>query len=311
MIVALAGGVGAARFLEGLVSVVAPEDVRAVVNTGDDTTIHGLHVSPDLDTVIYTLAGAVNPENGWGLAGDTWRAMEALDRYGGPTWFRLGDADLATHLYRSRRLDEGARLSTVTAEIARAWGVRSQLLPMSDEPVRTHVGLAGGPEVGFQEYFVELRHAAPVTAVRFDGAAEARPAPGVLEAIDGAQAIVVCPSNPILSIGPIMAVPGLAGALVGRRAVTVAVSPIVAGRAVRGPADHLMAELGHQPSVVGVARLYAPWVSTLVVDESDASMASAVEAEGMRCVVTASIMSSVEVAARLAQVTLSVANDLT
>ncbi len=307
MIVALAGGVGAARFLEGLVQVVAPEDVCVVVNTGDDTVLHGLHVSPDLDTVTYTLAGAVDPERGWGLAGDTWRAMEALDRYGGPTWFRLGDRDLATHLYRTRRLDEGARLSTVTAEVAGAWSVRTRLLPMSDDPVRTHVGLAGGPEVGFQEYFVELRHAAPVEAVRFAGAVDSRPAPGVLDAIDRATAIVVCPSNPVLSIGPILAVPGLAGALAERRAVTVAVSPIVAGAAVRGPADHLMAELGHHPSVVGVARLYAPWVSTLVVDEADAAMAAAVEEEGMRCVVANSLMTSVDAAASLARVTLSAA----
>jgi len=305
VIVALAGGVGAARFLQGLVRVVAPEQVCVVVNTGDDTILHGLHVSPDLDTVTYTLAGSINPETGWGLAGDSWWAMGALDRYGGPTWFRLGDRDLATHLYRTRRLNEGATLSAVADEVARAWGVRAWLLPMSDDPVRTHLSLTGGPEVGFQEYFVKLRHAAPVDAVRFAGAGEARPAPGLLEAIAGAQSIVVCPSNPILSIGPILAVPGLRDALSERRAATVAVSPIVAGAALRGPADRLMAELGHQASVVGVARLYAPWVSTLVVDQSDASMAGAIETEGMRCLVAPSIMTSVGAAADLARVTLS------
>ncbi len=305
VIVALAGGVGAARFLQGLVRVVAPEDVCVVVNTGDDTVQNGLHVSPDLDTVTYTLAGAINPQTGWGLAGDTWRAMEALARYGAGTWFRLGDRDLATHLYRTARLDEGASLSAVADEVAGAWGLQTKLMPMSDDRVRTHLTLAGGPEVGFQEYFVKLRHAAPVETVRFAGAEVARPAPGVTEAIASAQAIVVCPSNPILSIGPILAVHGLRDALTQRRAATVAISPIVAGAALRGPADHLMAELGHQPSVVGVARLYAPWASTLVVDQSDASMADAVEAEGMRCLVAPSIMTSVEVTASLARVSLS------
>lgn len=279
-----------------------------MVNTGDDTVRHGLHISPDLDTVTYTLAGAVNPETGWGLVGDTWGAMEALDRYGEPTWFRLGDRDLATHLYRTRRLHEGAALSTVASEVADAWGVRARLLPMSDDPVRTQLSLAGGPEVGFQEYFVKLRHAAPVQSVRFAGGEAARPAPGVLEAIADAQAIVVCPSNPILSVGPILAVPGMRDALAARREATVAVSPIVAGAALRGPADRLMAELGHQSSVIGVARLYAPWVSTLVIDESDASMAGAVEAEGLRCLVAPSVMTSVDVAASLARATLSVAS---
>jgi LPPG:FO 2-phospho-L-lactate transferase len=304
MIAALAGGVGAARFLAGLSRVVPPEDTVAVVNTGDDDVFFGLHVSPDLDTVTYTLAGAVNPATGWGLEEDTFSTMEELERYGAATWFRLGDRDLATHLYRTGRLATGAPLSTVTAEVARAWGVDMRLLPMSDDAVRTRVVLRDGREVSFQEYFVRLRHQVSVAAVRFDGAATAHPAPGVQEALGDAKAVVICPSNPFLSIGPVLAVPPLRRLLEGRRATTVAVSPIVAGAALKGPADRLMAELGHDTSVVGVARLYAPLASALVVDEADAPLAAAVEAVGVRCVVTPSVMTSPQVAAALAATTL-------
>jgi LPPG:FO 2-phospho-L-lactate transferase len=324
MIAALAGGVGAARLLGGLVRIVPPGDVTVVVNTGDDTVLHGLHVCPDLDTVTYSLAGVVNPETGWGLAGETWAAMEALERYGGETWFRLGDRDLATHLYRTQRLREGASLSTVASEVAASWGVGPRLLPMSDDPVRTHVTLAddavagpggrpedtAGPggrptEVEFQDYFVRLRHSVEVRAVRFEGAESARPAPGVVEAIETATTVVVCPSNPIVSIGPILAVPGVEEAITRRRAATVAVSPIVAGAAIKGPADRLLAELGHEASVVGVARLYAPLAATLVVDEADAGLADRVEAEGLRCVIAPTVMSSPEVAGALAKVVLA------
>ena len=315
MIAALAGGVGAARLLGGLTRIVSPRDVTVVVNTGDDTVLHGLHVSPDMDTVTYSLAGIVNPDTGWGLMGETWAAMEALERYGGETWFRLGDRDLATHLYRTQRLRDGASLSTVAAEVAASWGVDTRLLPMSDDPVRTRVTLAeggeGGPggrretEVEFQDYFVRRRHAVEVRAVRFEGAESARPAPGVLEAIETATTVVVCPSNPIVSIGPILAVPGVEEMLARRRAATVAVSPIVAGAALKGPADRLLTELGQEASVVGVARLYAPLVSTLVVDEADAALADQVEAEGLRCVVAPAVMSSPEVAADLAKVVLA------
>jgi LPPG:FO 2-phospho-L-lactate transferase len=310
MIAALAGGVGAARFLAGLSLVVESADAVAVVNTGDDEVFFGLHVSPDLDTVTYTLAGAVNPAAGWGLEGDSFAAMEALERYAGvgekppPTWFRLGDRDLATHLYRSARLAEGAPLSLVTAEVARAWGVGMRLLPMSDDPVRTKVALASGEEVSFQEYFVRLRHEPPVAGLRFEGAGAARPAPGVLQALHDAAAVVICPSNPLLSIGPVLAVPGMREALVRRRAKNVAVSPIVAGAALRGPADRLLAQLGYEPSVVGVARIYAPLVAALIVDEADAALAAAVEAEGLRCVVAPSVMTTPAVAAGLATVAL-------
>ena len=305
MLVALAGGVGAARFLRGLVAVAPPSEITAVVNTGDDIVLHGLHVSPDLDTVTYTLAGAVNAETGWGLAGESWAAMEALERYGGATWFRLGDRDLATHLYRTHRLGEGASLSSVTSEIARAWGLEVRLVPMTDERVDTKVTIAGEGEVGFQDYFVARRHAVPVTAVRFAGAETARPAPGVLDAIAAAERVVVCPSNPLVSIGPLFAVPGLREAVAARRSDVVAVSPIVAGAALKGPADRMLSELGHEPSVVGVARLYADVASTLVVDEADAALARDVEAAGMRCVVAPTVMRTADDAAALARTVLT------
>ncbi len=306
MIVALAGGVGAARFLSGLRTVIEPRRVTAIVNTGDDVRLHGLWISPDLDTVTYTLAGAINPDTGWGLRAETWRAMEALGRYGGATWFGLGDADLATHLYRTGRLADGATLSEVTADIAGAWGVGVRILPMSDDRVQTMVTVDAG-EIGFQDYFVRLRHAVPVRAVRFSGAASAVPAPGVLAALDEADTIVICPSNPIVSIGPIRAVPGVEDALVRRRAQVVAVSPIVAGAALKGPADRMLTELGHEATVVGVARLYAPVASTLVVDRADAALADAVAAEGLRCVVTDTVMRDGLVAAELARTVIGAA----
>jgi LPPG:FO 2-phospho-L-lactate transferase len=305
VLTALAGGVGAARLLSGLVQVVDPASITAVVNTGDDVVLHGLHVAPDLDTVTYTLAGAVNPETGWGLAGETWAAMEALRRYGGITWFNLGDHDLATHLYRTQRLAEGATLTEVTAEIVAAWGLAVRLLPMSDDRVETRVTVAGEGEIGFQEYFVQRRHSVPVTAVRFAGAEAAVAAPGVLDAIAGADRVVICPSNPVVSIGPLLAVPGLRDAVEKARDRCVAVSPIVAGAALKGPADRLLTELGHESSVVGVARLYAPLAATLVIDTADAGLAGAVEAEGLRAVVAPAVMHGPAEAAALARTVLS------
>ena len=304
MIAALAGGVGAARLLRGMVEVMPPSDITAIVNTGDDTVLHGLHISPDLDTVMYTLADAINPETGWGLADETWRVMESLGRLGGVTWFNLGDQDLATHCYRTQRLSEGASLGQVTAELARSWGVGIRLVPVTDDPLRTRLQLVGGPEVGFQEYFVRLHHDVAVSAVRFEGAEEARPGPGVLEALGTAEVIVVCPSNPVVSIGPLLAVPGMAQHLAGLRERIVGVSPIIAGAALKGPADRLLREMGFESSVVGVARWYAPWVGTLVIDEADAALAGAVESEGVRCLVAPTIMSSVEHAATLSRVVL-------
>jgi LPPG:FO 2-phospho-L-lactate transferase len=317
VITALAGGVGAARFLAGLVAVVDPAEITAIVNTGDDLELHGLWISPDLDTVTYTLAGAINPETGWGLTGETWQAREALGRYeavrpagsrAATTWFGLGDRDLATHLYRTARLDEGAPLSEVTAEITAAWGLAVRLIPMSDGPVQTMVTIREDDrlvEIGFQDYFVGRQHGVPVASLRFAGSAASAPAPGVLEAIAAAETVVICPSNPLVSIGPVRAVTGIEAALTARREDVTAISPIVAGAALKGPADRLLTELGHDASVVGVARLYAPIAATLVIDEADRDLAPAVEAAGMRCVVTPTIMKGPVEAAALARAVLA------
>jgi LPPG:FO 2-phospho-L-lactate transferase len=304
MIAALAGGVGAARLLRGLVEVVPPSGITAIVNTGDDTNLHGLHIAPDLDTVMYTLADAINPETGWGLAGETWRVMESLERLGGVTWFRLGDQDLATHCYRTQRLAEGAALSEVTGELARSFGVGVTLLPVTDDPLRTRLQLVDGPEVGFQEYFVHRKHDVAVEGVRFEGAEQARPAPGVVEALDLATTIIVCPSNPVVSIDPLLAVPGVVDHLRRRRERIVGVSPIIAGKALKGPADRLLTEMGFESSAVGVARWYASWVGTLVIDEADADLAPVVEAEGVRCVVAPTVMSTVDRSADLCRTVL-------
>lgn len=301
----LCGGVGAARLLAGMVRAVRPAEVTAIVNVGDDMVLHGLAISPDLDTVVYTVAGAIDADRGWGLRDETWQAMATLGRYGGQTWFSLGDRDLGTHLYRSQRLAEGATLSTATAEIARAWGLDLAVVPVSDDPVRTMITLAAtGEETSFQDYFVARRHAEPVAAVRVAGAAEAAPAPGVVEAIRAADRVVVAPSNPIVSIGPVMAVPGVREAVTARRDAVVAISPLVGGRALKGPADRLLRELGHDDSVIGVARLYAPFAGTLIVDTADAEHADAVRAAGLRCVVTDTIMRDPDAAAALCAVAL-------
>jgi LPPG:FO 2-phospho-L-lactate transferase len=309
VLVALCGGVGAARMLSGLVRVVPPADVTAIVNVGDDLVLHGLHISPDLDTVLYTLAGMDNRDTGWGVAGETWAVMDELARIGGEDWFRLGDRDLATHLFRTGRLQAGDTLSAVTAQLCVRRGVAVRLLPVSDDPLRTRVMLAeasslgpAGTEVAFQDYFVRLHHDVAVSGVRFEGAPATRPAPGVMEALASADTIAVCPSNPVVSIGPLLSVPGVRDALSARRTQVVAVSPIVAGAALKGPADRLMVELGTEASVVGVARLYAPWVGTLVVDVADESLAADVEAEGVRCIVAPTVMSSPQRAADLARV---------
>lgn len=308
MIVALAGGVGAARFLRGLVRVVDPDAVTVIVNTADDDRFHGLNVSPDLDTVTYTLAGAEHPEQGWGHAGETFTAMDALDRYGADTWFRLGDRDLATHLYRTRRLEEGATLTQVTAEITTAWGVAPQVIPMSDDRIATRITVrraSGAVEtLAMQEWFVRERSNPPVVAVEFAGAASARPGPEVLGALEAAETILVCPSNPVISIGPILAVPGIRETLVRRRDRVIGVSPIIAGSPVKGPADRLMDPLGIEVSCVGVARAYSEFCGTLVIDSGDAVRAAEVEAAGVRAVVADTLMRDARVAAALAQHTL-------
>jgi LPPG:FO 2-phospho-L-lactate transferase len=308
VLVALAGGVGAARFLRGLVGVVPPADVLAVVNTADDETFHGLHVSPDLDSVTYTLAGASNEAQGWGLEGETFATLGALGRYGVETWFGLGDKDLATHLFRTQRLRDGAPLSQVTAEITASWGIATKLVPMTDDRVATRITVRspnGTTELAMQEWFVRERAEPPVVSVRFEGAERATPAPGVLDALHDAEAILICPSNPIISIGPILAVPGIRDVLVARRDRVVAVSPIVGGAPVKGPADRLMGPLGLEVSCVGVADAYREIASTLVIDAVDAARAAEVEAHGVRAIVTDTIMRSPEVAASLARDTLA------
>ncbi len=317
MIGVVCGGVGAARFLRAMAGVWPATSTVGVVNTGDDTVLHGLSISPDLDTITYTLAGAIDPERGWGLRDETWRAMEALARFvpvrpdgsaAAPTWFNLGDQDLATHFYRTARLAEGATLTQVTEEITRAFGLPQRLVPMSDQRVTTMVSLADeGVEVPFQEYFVQRRHGVPVDGVRFDGATAAALGEAARAAFADSQAVVVAPSNPLVSIGPIRALAGVDDILSARRDTVVAVSPIVGGAALKGPADRMLVELGHEASVVGVARLYAPIAAALVIDPVDAHLAAAVEAEGMRAIVTPSIMSSAEVGHELARQTLAAA----
>ena len=314
----LSGGVGAARLLRGMVRAVSPAEVTAVANVGDDTELHGLRISPDLDTITYTLAEAINTDTGWGLAGETWQAMEQVRRYAevngigahdqlgsdAAGWFSLGDRDLGTHLYRTSRRLAGATLSEVTAEIVRTWGLELRLLPVTDDPLRTRLTTDDGRDLSFQEYFVREQHGVAVTEVRFVGADTAAPAPGVLDALRDADCVVVAPSNPVVSIGPLLAVPGVADALVAARERTVAVSPIVGGAALKGPADRLLRELGHEATVVGIARWYAPFASSLVIDEVDADLAPQVEAEGLRCVVAPSVMVDLDAATALAQVCL-------
>ena len=318
----ICGGVGAARMLAGILAVPDVVDAHAVtgiVNVGDDLELHGLRISPDLDTITYTLAGEINPDTGWGLRGESWQAMDSVKRYGGISWFGLGDRDLGTHLFRTQRSSEGAGLAEITAEITRAWGLELRLLPVTEDRLRTTLTIpgddpsgasAGHPaepttEVSFQEYFVHRQHGVAVQGVRFDGAETARPGPGVLEALADAERVVIAPSNPLISIEPVLAVPGVRDALISRRADTVAVSPIVDGAALKGPADRLLTELGHEATVVGVARLYAPLAATLVIDEADAHLADAVAAEGIRPVVTATVMRTPELAAALARTVLS------
>ena len=308
----VSGGVGAARFLNGLLDAIDPAKVTAVVNTGDDTQLHGLSISPDLDTITYTLADATDPERGWGLRNETWTAMGALERFeavrpegsaAATRWFNLGDQDLATHFYRTARLAEGATLTEVTSEIVAAWGLGLRLLPMTDERRATVVTTTTEGDVSFQDYFVRLRHSVPVTDVRFEGAAQLSDT--ARHAMTSAETVVIAPSNPLVSIGPIRSLDGTDDILSARRDSVVAVSPIVGGAALKGPAARMMTELGHEASVVGVARLYASIASVLIVDPADADLADAVVAEGMRCIVTPSIMSTPEIARTLADVTLA------
>ncbi len=291
MILALAGGVGGAKLARGFADVLPPEELMVVVNTGDDFEHLGLHVSPDVDTVMYTLAGINNTTLGWGIAGETWNFMRALETLGGETWFRLGDRDLATNIERTHRLRTGESLSAVTEHLCARLGVRDRVVPMSDAPVRTLVHTSEGV-LNFQDYFVRRRAEPIVTKLEFSGAEEARIAPAFRLALDSQAlaAVVVCPSNPYLSIAPILALPGVRTALERRRVPVIAVSPIVAGQALKGPAAKIMRELGKQPSSLEVARFYRGLIDMLVVDYADSALSPSIAALGIRPVVTNSIM---------------------
>ncbi len=305
-VVALAGGVGGAKLAYGLARVLAPGDLSVIVNTGDDAEFHGLQVWPDHDTVLYTLAGLADRERGWGRAGETWAAAEELARLGEPAWFRLGDRDLALHVHRSRRLREGERPTAIALDVAARLGVRTRLLPMADTPVRTRVRTAEG-WLAFQDWFARLHAEPAVLEVAFDGLERARSTPEIDEALAAANAIVICPSNPLVSIAPILSVGGMRDGIAAarRRGVRVAaVSPIVGGRALRGPADRMLAALGEEVSAVGVARRYIDLVDVFVVDEADAALVPAVERLGMRAVVTATVMTDDASRASLARTVL-------
>lgn len=291
MIVALAGGVGGAKLAVGLYGALPPGELTLVVNTADDAEMCGLRVSPDLDTALYTLAGLANPQTGWGLAGDSFACMAMLERYGAPTWFRLGDGDLATHILRTDLLRRGRRLTEVAAHLAQRFGVRATLLPMCDEPVATLLETADGL-LDFQEYFVHRHWDVAVTGVCLRGVEAARPTREVRATLLAAEALVICPSNPVVSVGPILAVPGMADLLRGLRVPRVAVSPIVGGQAVSGPAGRLMRALGYEESVHGVAAFYRGLVDGLVVDNADAGERARLEAGGLRVLVTTTIMRS-------------------
>ena len=305
-VVALAGGVGAARFLSGLVRVLPQEELAVVVNTGDDRDFFGLRVCPDLDIVTYSLAGVVNRETGWGFAGDTVECLEALRRLRSDVWFRLGDRDLATHIHRSERLRAGATLGEVTREIAAAFGLRIELLPMSDRPAPTVVVRRNGSRTDFEEYMV--RDGAPddVAALDLSAAAAAPPAPGVLDALASAEIVIVCPSNPLVSIGTSLEVPGVRAAL-ERRHDAVSVSPIIAGAPVKGPADRLLKAAGAEVSAAGVARLYRGFCRGMVIDRRDAGLAREIESLGLHVRVEETLMRTPEIAAALAKSVLELA----
>jgi LPPG:FO 2-phospho-L-lactate transferase len=294
-IVALAGGVGGAKLVHGLAEILPPEDLTVVANTGDDFEHYGLYISPDLDTVCYTLAGLSNPETGWGRVDETWQVIENAVRLGGPEWFNLGDRDLGTHLERTRRLKAGQTLAQITRDFCLAWGIRQSVLPMSDHPIRTIVETGEG-ELAFQEYFVHRRCEPKVTGFRFEDVETAEAAPGVLEAIDAAEVVIICPSNPWVSIDPILAVGNIRRAIEAK--TVVAVSPIIGGQTVKGPAAKMYAELGIQPSARAVAEHYRGLLSGFVLDNMDAELASNIN---IPTLTTDTLMDSLTKRARLAE----------
>ncbi len=303
MITALAGGVGAARFLQGLVKVVPERAITVVGNTGDDIELHGLHISPDLDIIMYTLAGIVDEEKGWGVRGDTFHCIDMLRRYGHKTWFNLGDKDLATHIYRTHLLRQGLSLSEATRRLCEELGLELRILPMTDDKFETRVVTAGG-SMHFQEYFVKRKAQDEVIDVSFEGVEKARPTPGVVDSILSSEAIIVCPSNPIVSIGTILSVKGIKSALEDTEAKVVAISPIVGGSPVKGPADKLMRGLGLEVSAYAVADLYQTFLSTFVIDQVDRGEKRRIEQLGLDVVTTNTIMKSLEDKVQLARVAL-------
>jgi len=305
-ITALAGGIGASKFLLGLARVMPPENITIIANTGDDIELFGLRISPDIDTVTYTLAGVINETTGWGLTGDTFECLGWMIRYGEASWFNLGDRDLATHITRTHQLREGHSLSEVTDRIRRALGVASRILPMTDAYTPTRVVTDEG-EMHFQEYFVRRRCEPGVQEIRFDHIEAATPAPGVVEAIAEADAVIICPSNPFISIGPIVAVPGVRQALEETRAEVIAITPIIGGRALKGPAAEMLRDLGYEVSARGVAWAYRDFARVFVLDETDAELKPAIEGLGLRVVVTNTVMHTLEDKAQLARVVLGIA----
>lgn len=299
MITVFAGGVGASRFLQGVVQVENPANVTVISNTGDDVDMFGLRVSPDTDIVIYSLAGAINPETGWGLSGDSFAVVEQLQRFGYERWFNLGDKDLAMCIHRTRLMQKGWPMHRIVASLARDWGLKCTILPMSDERVATQI-IGPNGVIPFQDYMVRLHTEVEVKRVKFAGIRSARPAPGVLTAIREAEAVILAPSNPFVSIGPILAVAGIREQLERTRGKSAAISPIVAGQVVKGPAGKMLESLGHEVSALGVARLYKDLVDMFVIDEQDRALAPAVEALGLRCLVTDTMMTSSERKAALA-----------
>lgn len=308
-IVAFAGGVGGAKLADGLARAAGPESLSVVVNTADDFALYGLHVSPDVDTVMYTLAGIANPATGWGIAEDTLRNFAMLERYGAEPWFRIGDADMATHLLRTQMLDDGSPLTDIAGELAHRLGIAARILPMTDDRVRTVVETEGGL-LAFQEYFVKHRWQPAVRNILFEGILEAEPTPQVLRAIETADTIVFCPSNPFLSIDPILQLRGVRDALLNAVAPIIAVTPIVGGQAVKGPAAKLMRELGVEPSAVAVARHYAEFINGFVLDAVDAASRLDIEAMGLGVLVSDTIMKTADDRARLACEVINFADDL-
>src|SRR6267378_1403440 len=303
-ITALAGGVGASKVLLGLYEVMDPTLLTIIVNTGDDIVLHGLKISPDLDIVTYTLARVVDQKKGWGLRAETFHALKHLAIYGRPNWFNLGDRDLATHIHRTAMLAEGKTLSQSADSIRTALGVKSRILPMSDSPIPTIIDSNEGP-LHFQEYLVKRRAEPVVRGIRFENVESACPAHGVLEAIRDADRILICPSNPLISIGPILAVPGIRDELRARKEKVFAVCPIVGGKSLKGPSDKMLAQLGHDPTALGVAKLYADFTGTFVIDPADKSHSAAISALGMKVAVFPTVMKTLSQKRKLARALLS------